>query len=112
MIEGKGGRFGPDLIMVGASRSTEYLVESVRNPSRQLAQGILEAMKEFPQEYESVLVVTADGTMLSRVVLNQDQFSSQMLDPRYRLHWFEKDMLRSLDTRRDSVMPVYAHTAL
>src|SRR5438876_11876655 len=53
MIEGKGGRLGPDLTTVGASRSTEYLVESVRNPSRQLAQGILEAMKEFRQKHES-----------------------------------------------------------
>jgi len=112
MIEGKGGRLGPDLTTVGASRSTEYLVESVRNPSRQLAQGILEAMKEFPQEYESVLVVTADGTKLSGVVLNQDQFTLQMLDTREQLHLFEKDKLRSFETRRESVMPVYDQKAL
>src|SRR5437667_50718 len=112
MIEGKGGRLGPDLTTVGASRSTEYLVESVRNPSRQLAQGILEAMKEFPQEYESVLVVTADGTKLSGVVLNQDQFTLQMLDTREQLHLFEKDKLRSLETRRESAMPVYDQKAL
>src|SRR5215472_11931015 len=62
MIQGKGGRLGPDLTTTGASRSTEYSIESVRNPSRRLAQGIFEAMKEFPQEYESVSVVTADGT--------------------------------------------------
>src|SRR5215469_6800223 len=42
MIEGKGGRLGPDLTSVGASRSTEYLVESLRNPSKRLAQGIFE----------------------------------------------------------------------
>src|SRR5437588_6936938 len=71
MIQGKGGRLGPDLTTVGGSRSTEYLVESVRNPSRRLAQGIFEAMKEHPQEYEAVSVVTADGTKLSGVVLNQ-----------------------------------------
>ena len=112
MIEGKGGRLGPDLTTVGASRPTEYLVESVRNPSRRLAQGILEAMKEFPQEYESVLVVTADGTKLSGVVLNQDQFTLQMLDTREQLHLFEKDKLRSFETRRESVMPVYDQKAL
>ena len=87
-------------------------MESVRNPSRQLAQGILEAMKEFPQEYESVLVVTADGTKLSGVVLNQDQFTLQMLDTREQLHLFEKDKLRSFETRRESVMPVYDQKAL
>lgn len=107
MIDGKGGRLGPDLSTVGASRSTDYLVESVRNPSRRLAQGIFEAMKEFAQEYESVQVVTADGTKLSGVVLNQDQFTLEMLDTHEQLHLFEKDKLRSFETRRESAMPVY-----
>ena len=107
MIQGKGGRLGPDLSTVGASRSAEYLVESIRNPSKRLAQGIFEAMKEFPQEYESVSVVTADGTKLSGVVLNEDQFTVQMLDTREKLHLFEKSKLRSFEKRRESAMPAY-----
>jgi putative heme-binding domain-containing protein len=107
MIQGKGGRLGPDLTSVGASRSTEYLVESLRTPSRRLAQGIFEAMKEFPQEYVSVSVVTADGTKLSGVVLNEDQFTLQMLDTREQLHLFEKNRLRSLERKRESAMPAY-----
>ena len=112
MIEGKGGRLGPDLTSVGASRSMEYLVESLRNPSRRLAQGIFEAMKEFPQEYASVSVVTADGTKLSGVVLNEDQFTLQMLDTREQVHLFEKDKLKSLEKRRESAMPVYDQKTL
>ena len=112
MIHGKGGRLGPDLTSVGASRSTEYLVESLRNPSRRLAQGIFEAMKEFPQEYVSVSVVTADGTKLSGVVLNEDQFTLQMLDTREQLHLFEKDKLRSFEKKRESAMPVYDQKTL
>jgi cytochrome c oxidase cbb3-type subunit 3 len=112
MIQGKGGRLGPDLTSVGASRSTQYLVESVRNPSRRLAQGIFEAMKEFPQEYESVSVVTADGTKLSGVVLNEDEFTLQMLDTREQLHLFEKDQLRSFETERESAMPTYDQKTL
>ena len=107
MIQGKGGRLGPDLSTTGASRSTEYLVESLRNPSKRLAQGILEAMKEFPQEYESVSVTTADGTKYAGVVLNEDQFTLQMLDAREQLHLFEKDKLRSYEKRRESAMPAY-----
>jgi cytochrome c oxidase cbb3-type subunit III len=112
MMEGKGGRLGPDLTSVGGSRSTEYLVESLRNPSRRLAQGIFEAMKEFPQEYESVSVVTVDGTKLSGVVLNEDQFTLQMLDTREQLHLFEKDKLRSFEKRRESAMPAYDQKTL
>jgi len=48
MIQGKGGRLGPDLSTTGSARSTDYLVESMRSPSRRLAQGISEAMKEPP----------------------------------------------------------------
>ena len=84
----------------------------MRNPSRRLAQGILEAMKEFPEEYESVSVVTADGTKLSGVLLNQDQFTLQMLDTREQLRLFEKAELRSFETRRESAMPVYDQKAL
>src|SRR5579871_5141774 len=49
MVEGKGGRLGPDLSSVGASRTREAIIDSVRNPSRRLAWGLTEATKEFPQ---------------------------------------------------------------
>ena len=107
MIQGKGGRLGPDLSTTGSARSTEYLVESVRSPSRRLAQGISEAMKEFSQEYETVTVVTADGTKFMGVVLNEDHFTLQMMDTREQLHLFEKDKLRSLEKSRESLMPAY-----
>src|SRR6266446_7069982 len=107
MIEGKGGRLGPDLSTTGSARSTDYLVESVRNPSRRLAQGISEAMKEFSQEYETVTVVTAEGTKFMGVVLNQDHFTLQMMDTREQLHLFEKGKLRSLEKSRESLMPAY-----
>jgi cytochrome c oxidase cbb3-type subunit 3 len=107
MIQGKGGRLGPDLSTTGSARSTEYLVESVRSPSRRLAQGLSEAMKEFSQEYETVTVVTADGTKFMGVVLNEDHFTLQMMDTRDQLHLLEKDKLRSLEKSRESLMPAY-----
>ena len=107
MIQGKGGRLGPDLSTTGSARSTDYLVESSRSPSRRLAQGISEAMKEFSQEYETVTVVTADGTKFMGVVLNEDHFTLQMMDTREQLHLFEKDKLRSLEKSRESLMPAY-----
>jgi cytochrome c oxidase cbb3-type subunit 3 len=107
MVQGKGGRLGPDLTTAGSSRSMEYLVESVRNPSRRLAQGMFEAMKEFPQEYETASVVTVDGTKFTGVLLNEDQFTVQMLDTREQLHLFEKGKLRSFEKRRESLMPAY-----
>jgi len=112
MIQGKGGRLGPDLSTTGSARSTDYLVESMRSPSRRLAQGISEAMKEFSQEYETVTVVTADGTKFLGVVLNEDHFTLQMMDTREQLHLFEKDKLRSLEKSRESLMPAYDQKTL
>jgi cytochrome c oxidase cbb3-type subunit III len=107
MIEGKGGRLGPDLTTTGSGRATDYLIESVRQPSRRLAQGISEAMKEFSQEYETVKVETADGQKFTGVVLNEDNFTLQMLDTSEQLHLFQKDRLRSFQKSRDSLMPAY-----
>src|SRR5271163_1428668 len=54
MIDGKGGRLGPELTGVGGSRTREAIIDSVRNPSRRLAWGLTEPTKEFPQEYETI----------------------------------------------------------
>jgi hypothetical protein len=90
----------------------DYIVDSIRNPSRRLAQGISEAMKEFSQEYETVTVTDERGQKFQGVVLNEDNFTLQMMDTREQLHLFEKDKLRSLDKSRESLMPRYDEKTL
>src|SRR5438309_7567440 len=107
MVNGKGGRLGPDLSSTGSARSVEYLTESLRSPSRRLALGLLEPLKDYSQEYETVTVVTSEGTKLQGVVLNEDSFTVQMLDTREQLHSFEKSKLRSYEKTRESLMPAY-----
>ena len=107
MMEGKGGRLGPDLTATSSARSVDYIVDSVRNPSHRLAQGLTEAMKEFSQEYETVNVVDERGHKFQGVVLNEDNFTLQMIDTREQIHLFEKEKLRSLDKSRESLMPKY-----
>ncbi len=105
MVNGKGGRFGPDLSGVGTGRAPSYIVDSVRNPSNRLAQGLTEAMKEFPQEYESVSVVTADGKKIEGVILNEDSFTVQLMDAGEQVYSFDKSALRSFEKNRTSRMP-------
>jgi putative heme-binding domain-containing protein len=107
MVNGKGGRFGPDLSGVGESRTRDAIIDSVRNPSRRLAWGLTEATKEFPQEYESVTVVTADGKTIKGVSLNEDSFTVQIMDAGEHIHLLEKDKLRSFQKSRESAMPKY-----
>jgi putative heme-binding domain-containing protein len=107
MIEGKGGRVGPDLTAVGGSRTRDAIIDSVRNPSRHLAWGLTESTKEFPQEYETVTVITSDGKEIKGVALNEDDFSVQMMDASENLYLLEKDKLQSFKKSRESMMPVY-----
>ena len=112
MIHGKGGRLGPELTNVATARSAESLVESIRYPSRRLATGLIENSKEFPQEYETVTVVTGDGRRFKGVALNEDNFSVQMMDTQQQIHLFEKDKLKSFAKTRESMMPAYDEKTL
>lgn len=112
MISGKGGRIGPDLTGAAVSRTTNALIESVRNPSQHLAWGLTEATKEFAQEYRSVSVVTAEGKQIKGVTLNEDQFTVQMMDLAQRIYSFDKSKLRSFQETRESLMPVYSEKEL
>jgi cytochrome c oxidase cbb3-type subunit III len=107
MVGGKGGREGPELTAVGGSRTRAAIIDSVRNPSRRLAWGLTEATKEFPQEYETITVVTADGKEIKGVALNEDSFSVQMMDSSEQIYLLEKDKLRSFKKSRESMMPKY-----
>ena len=111
-VEGKGGRMGPELTGVGGSRTREAIIDSVRNPSRRLAWGLSEATKEFPQEFESVTAVTADGKEIKGITLNEDSFSVQIMDSGETIHLLEKDKLRSFQKSRESAMPKYGTDAL
>jgi cytochrome c oxidase cbb3-type subunit 3 len=108
MVEGKGGRIGPDLSSVGGSRTRDAIIDSVRNPSRRLAWGLTESTKEFPQEYETVTVETAEGKEIKGVALNEDNFSVQIIDSSEQVYLLDKDKLRSFKKSRESLMPIYA----
>jgi putative heme-binding domain-containing protein len=112
MVEGKGGRLGPELTAVGGSRTRASIIDSVRNPSRRLAWGLTEPTKEFPQEYESITAITADGTEIKGVALNEDSFTVQIMDASEQIHLLEKDKLRSFQKSRESIMPPYDATLL
>jgi cytochrome c oxidase cbb3-type subunit III len=112
MIQGKGGRLGPDLTYVAGARSLDALIESVRYPSKRLATGLIENTKEFPQEYETVTVVTADGKQYTGVTLNEDNFSVQLMDTQQQIYLFDKDALKSFQKSRESLMPTYDENTL
>lgn len=106
MVNGRGGRVGPELSRAGAARSRAYLVESIREPSKQLTHN-----RNFAGSstfnYDTVTVVTRDGRTITGVPLNEDTFSVQLMDRDEKLYSFLKRDLKSYTREPKSIMPAY-----
>jgi len=114
MVRGRGGRLGPDLSRVAAARSAEYLEESVREPSKELSDGLVDPNNHYgnPLVYDTVTVVTKSGERVKGVAKNEDTFSIQMMDMRQQLRVFLKKDLAEVKHERVSLMPAYSEDQL
>ena len=110
MVNGKGGRLGPGLSHISSSRGTQYLIESIRDPNKQIT--IRNAAWEVTSGYETVRVVTQDGRRITGVRRNEDNFSIQLMDQREEIHTFLKKDLREVIYERRSLMPEYTEQVL
>jgi len=63
-----GGDVGPDLAGIGGKQTREYLLESIVDPNKQIAQG-----------YESVLLTLTNGTVVNGVVKGEDKNEVKLL---------------------------------
>jgi putative heme-binding domain-containing protein len=95
-VAGKGGRLGPDLTRVGASRSRAALVREIRSPNEVLA-----------PNYETVTLVTRDGQRIRGTIKNEDTFSIQVMDQRERIQGYLKADLQEVIYEKNSLMPPY-----
>jgi cytochrome c oxidase cbb3-type subunit III len=97
MIDGRGGRLGPNLSRIGAARSATALEREIRRPSEVMAVG-----------YEAITVVTADGRRLRGVRKNEDTFSVQMMmTGNEELRSFFKRDVKEVIVEEQSLMPAY-----
>ena len=109
MVKGRGGLLGPDLTRVGASRSITYLIESIREPDKELSDGMLDPNNHYgsPLVYDTVTVVLRNGEKLTGIAKNEDTFSVQLLDTSQRLWLLLKRDVESVVHERTSLMPAY-----
>ena len=110
MVNGKGGRLGPELSRIGAARRTQHLAESIRDPSKQIT--VRNPLMEVTAGYQTVRVVTKDGRRITGVRRNEDSFSIQLMDQREQIHLFLKKELREAVHERRSLMPEYNEQVL
>ena len=113
MARGKGGALGPDLSRIGASRSIASLTESIREPDKELSDGMLDPNRWGPPiVYDTVIVTTADGREIKGLAKNEDTFSLQFMDMQQNLHSYAKSELKKVTHLRKSVMPAYSEQML
>jgi putative heme-binding domain-containing protein len=93
-IGGEGGRIGPALDRLASRRAGEYLMESILEPSKDIA-----------PEYESVVVATKDGRVITGLRVNETNFNIQLREENGRFHSFLKRDLDEFKTLKTSLMP-------
>ena len=114
MVRGVGGVLGPDLSRVGAARSVSYLIDSIRNPDKELSSGMTDPNNHYglPLVYDTVTVVTASGEKIVGVAHNEDTYSIQMITTAQQLRSFLKSELKQVSHQHRSLMPPYSEDAL
>ena len=97
MVDGQGGRQGPDLTTVGARRSLRHLRSAILEPSQWV----------HPRDWK-IQAKTKSGVPLEGIRLNEDTHSLQLLDSNDRLLSLVKKDLESYRVIKMSAMPSYA----
>jgi putative heme-binding domain-containing protein len=107
IVSGRGGLLGPELTTVGSARSRAYLVESIREPGRRFTEN-RSFGDDYTLRYDTVTAVTADGSSVVGVPMNEDTFTVQIMDTSERVHSLDKKSLKSFRHENRSLMPTYA----
>jgi quinoprotein glucose dehydrogenase len=69
LIDGSGGEVGPDLSDIGLKQKRDYLLEAIVHPNKQIAKG-----------FESVLVATVDGEVITGVFKSEDETTLRLMN--------------------------------
>ena len=97
MVDGQGGRQGPDLTTVGARRSLRHLRSAILEPNQWVS----------PQDWK-IQAKTKGGVRVEGIRLNEDTHSLQLLDSNDKLVSVVKSDLESYRIIKASSMPPYA----
>ncbi|MHB1562356.1 MAG: c-type cytochrome [Isosphaeraceae bacterium] len=93
-IGGEGGRIGPALDRIAARRAPEFIMESILEPSKDIA-----------PEYETVAVATKEGRVIVGIRINETNFNIQLREENGRFHSFLKRDLDGVKLQKKSLMP-------
>ncbi|MCH2652893.1 uncharacterized protein METZ01_LOCUS117080 [marine metagenome] len=99
MIDGEGGRHGPDLSAIGDRRSPDQLLSDLLTPSERVQ-----------QRWWTMRVMHQDGTEVEGLRMNEGTYSVRILDAEDNLWSFLKRDLRQSERTETSSMPAYGES--
>lgn len=94
LIDGHGGFIGPDLTAYGSTLPAKTILDALLNPNRIV-----------PRGYGAVTVVTRDGSRITGVLRNEDNFSVQLLTEDGSFRFFQRSDLQKIEFSRQPLMP-------
>ena len=95
-VDGRGGRVGPDLTLIGHTSSRDRIIASILQPSQEIA-----------PEFQSWLLVTKDGKTLTGLRLQKpgDDGVEDYADPAGKKFSLRSDEIESREASTTSIMP-------
>ena len=99
ILDGKGGRQGPDLSSVGDRRDPDELKSALIDPHAEVA-----------PRWWTIRVTRQDGSVVEGLRMGEDTFSVRVIDADANLWSFQKGDLRSFERIESSTMPSYEET--
>lgn len=96
MIDGQGGRLGPDLSRIGERRNPEELLTDILDPHQEVA-----------PRWWTMRVTDSEGITREGLRMNEDSFSLRIMDAESNLWSYPKRQLASIERVEESTMPSY-----
>jgi len=94
LVKGQGGAVGPDLSYVGTSRTREFLLESILNPSAVITHG-----------YQTVMILTKNRKFITGIKKNEDESGFDLVDKEGKNLYISREKIKKLKIQKISTMP-------
>jgi putative heme-binding domain-containing protein len=93
-VKEKGGTVGPELTNVAGTRDPQFIIESILDPSKEIASG-----------YEPILIITKGGRYITGVVKKEDAGAVEVADSQGELRRIPKGEIEQRSPQKTSLMP-------
>lgn len=93
-VNGKGGTVGPELTGVAGTRDVRFIIESILEPSKEIASG-----------YEPILIITKDGRYVTGILKKEDANTVEVVDSQAETQRIPKGEIQQKAPQKTSLMP-------